>query len=58
MTSKLNLDQGTVLLARELARRAGEPVTQLALTREKSVSVTPLRWSMTSGADLSELCRW
>jgi D-Lysine 5,6-aminomutase TIM-barrel domain of alpha subunit len=32
MTSKLNRDQGAVLLARELARRAGEPVTQLALT--------------------------
>jgi beta-lysine 5,6-aminomutase alpha subunit len=32
MTPKLNLDQGAVLLARELARRAGEPVTQLALT--------------------------
>jgi hypothetical protein len=31
MTSKLNLDLGAVLLARELARRAGEPVTQLAL---------------------------
>jgi hypothetical protein len=32
MTSKLNLDPSAVLLARELARRAGEPVTQLALT--------------------------
>jgi beta-lysine 5,6-aminomutase alpha subunit len=32
MTSKLNLDPAAVLLARELARRAGEPVTQLALT--------------------------
>jgi 5'-nucleotidase len=29
-----------------------------ALTRDKCVSVTPLRWSMTSGADVSELCRW
>ena len=32
MTPKLNLDPATVNLARELARRAGEPVTRLATT--------------------------
>jgi len=32
VTPKLNLDPATVNLARELARRAGEPVTRLATT--------------------------
>ena len=32
MTSKLNLDPAIVVQARDLARRAGEPVTELART--------------------------
>jgi beta-lysine 5,6-aminomutase alpha subunit len=32
MTDKLNLDPALVAQARELARRAGEPVTELART--------------------------
>jgi beta-lysine 5,6-aminomutase alpha subunit len=52
MTSKLNLDQGTVLLARELARRAGEPVTQLALTHTTvSIERVVLRLGGLDGAD-------
>jgi beta-lysine 5,6-aminomutase alpha subunit len=52
MTSKLNLDQGAVLLARELARRAGEPVTQLALTHTTvSVERAVLRLGGLDGAD-------
>ena len=52
MTSKLNLDQGAVLLARELARRAGEPVTQLALTHTTvSIERTVLRLGGLDGAD-------
>jgi beta-lysine 5,6-aminomutase alpha subunit len=52
MTSKLNLDQGAVLLARELARRAGEPVTKLALTHTTvSVERAVLRLGGLDGAD-------
>ena len=52
MTSKLNLDQGAVLLARELARRAGEPVTQLALTHTTvSIERAVLRLGGLDGAD-------
>jgi beta-lysine 5,6-aminomutase alpha subunit len=52
MTSKLNLDQGAVLLARELARRAGEPVTQLALTHSTvSIERAVLRLGGLDGAD-------
>src|ERR1700678_1899781 len=52
MTSKLNLDQGTVLLARQLARRAGEPVTQLALTHTTvSIERAVLRLGGLDGAD-------
>ncbi len=52
LTSKLNLDQGAVLLARELARRAGEPVTQLALTHTTvSIERAVLRLSGLDGAD-------
>jgi beta-lysine 5,6-aminomutase alpha subunit len=52
MTSKLNLDQGAVLLARELARRAGEPVTQLARTHTTvSVERAVLRLGGLDGAD-------
>ena len=32
MTGKLNLDPAVIAEARELARRAGEPVTKLART--------------------------
>jgi beta-lysine 5,6-aminomutase alpha subunit len=54
MTSKLNLDQGAVLLARELARRAGEPVTQLALTHTTvSIERAVLRLGGLDGADSS-----
>jgi len=52
MTSKLNLDQGAVLLARELARRAGEPVTQLARTHTTvSIERAVLRLGGLDGAD-------
>ena len=52
MTSKLNLDRGAVLLARELARRAGEPVTQLALTHTTvSIERAVLRLGGLDGAD-------
>ncbi len=52
LTSKLNLDQGAVLLARELARRAGEPVTQLALTHTTvSIERAVLRLGGLDGAD-------
>ena len=52
MTSKLNLDQGAVLLARELARRAGEPVTQLAMTHTTvSIERAVLRLGGLDGAD-------
>ena len=52
MTSKLNLDQGAVLLARELARRAGEPVTQLAHTHTTvSIERAVLRLGGLDGAD-------
>ncbi|HEX4087676.1 MAG TPA: lysine 5,6-aminomutase subunit alpha [Trebonia sp.] len=52
MTSKLNLDSGAVLLARELARRAGEPVTQLALTHTTvSIERAVLRLGGLDGAD-------
>jgi beta-lysine 5,6-aminomutase alpha subunit len=52
MTSKLNLDQGAVLLAKELARRAGEPVTQLALTHTTvSIERAVLRLGGLDGAD-------
>jgi beta-lysine 5,6-aminomutase alpha subunit len=54
MTSKLNLDQGAVLLARELARRAGEPMTQLALTHTTvSIERAVLRLGGLDGADPS-----
>jgi beta-lysine 5,6-aminomutase alpha subunit len=52
MTSKLNLDQSSVLLARELARRAGEPVTQLARTHTTvSIERAVLRLGGLDGAD-------
>ncbi len=52
MTSKLTLDQGAVLLARELARRAGEPVTQLAHTHTTvSIERAVLRLGGLDGAD-------
>jgi beta-lysine 5,6-aminomutase alpha subunit len=52
MTSKLNLDPAAVLLARELARRAGEPVTQLALTHTTvSIERAVLRLGGLDGAD-------
>ena len=52
MTSKLNLDQGAVLLARELARRAGEPVAQLAHTHTTvSIERAVLRLGGLDGAD-------
>ena len=52
MMSKLNLDQGAVLLARELARRAGEPVTQLARTHTTvSIERAVLRLGGLDGAD-------
>ena len=52
LTSKLNLDQGAVLLARELARRAGEPVTQLALTHTTvAIERAVLRLGGLDGAD-------
>src|SRR5215470_16169353 len=52
MTAKLNLDQAKVQLARELARRAGEPVTQLARTHTTtSIERAVLRLSGLDGAD-------
>ena len=51
-SSKLNLDPASVLLARELARRAGEPVTQLARTHTTvSVERAVLRLGGLGGAD-------
>ena len=35
MTGKLNLDPTVIAKARELARRAGEPVTELARTHTR-----------------------
>ena len=50
--SKLNLDPASVLLARELARRAGEPVTQLARTHTTvSIERAVLRLGGLDGAD-------
>jgi len=52
MTAKLNLDPAKVQLARELARRAGEPVTQLARTHTTtSIEREVLRLSGLDGAD-------
>jgi beta-lysine 5,6-aminomutase alpha subunit len=52
MTSKLNLDPASVLLARELARRAAEPVTRLARTHTTvSVERAVLRLGGLEGAD-------
>jgi beta-lysine 5,6-aminomutase alpha subunit len=49
---KLNLDPAAVLLARELARRAGEPVTQLARTHTTvSIERAVLRLGGLDGAD-------
>ena len=51
-SSKLSLDPASVLLARELARRAGEPVTQLARTHTTvSVERAVLRLGGLDGAD-------
>ena len=51
MTSKLNLDPASVLLARELARRVGEPVSQLARTHTTvSVERAVLRLGGLDGA--------
>src|SRR5215831_17286708 len=52
MTAKLNLDPAKVALARELARRAGEPVTQLARTHTTtSIERAVLRLGGLDGAD-------
>src|SRR5215471_6898329 len=52
MTAKLNLDPAKVTLARELARRAGEPVTQLARTHTTtSIERAVLRLGGLDGAD-------
>ena len=52
MTGKLNLDQGKVALARELARRAGEPITRLAQTHSTvSIERAVLRMAGLDGAD-------
>ena len=52
MKSKLNLDPEKVRLARELARRAGEPVTQLARTHTTvSIERAVLRLAGLDGAD-------
>ena len=52
MTGKLNLDPAVVALARELARRAGEPVTELARTHTTvSVERAVLRLAGLDGAD-------
>ena len=52
MTSKLNLDPAVIAQARELARRAGEPVTKLARTHTTvSVERAVLRLAGLHGAD-------
>src|SRR6202030_553520 len=52
MTSKLNLDPTVVAKARELARRAGAPVVQLARTHTTvSVERAVLRLAGLDGAD-------
>jgi beta-lysine 5,6-aminomutase alpha subunit len=52
VTGKLNLDQGKVALARELARRAGEPITRLAQTHSTvSIERAVLRMAGLDGAD-------
>ena len=52
MTGKLNLDPALVARARELARRAGEPVTELARTHTTvSVERAVLRLAGLDGAD-------
>ena len=51
MTGKLNLDPALVAQARELARRAGEPVTELARTHTTvSVERAVLRLAGLEGA--------
>ncbi|MGH3169326.1 MAG: lysine 5,6-aminomutase subunit alpha TIM-barrel domain-containing protein, partial [Trebonia sp.] len=52
MSGKLNLDPGQVALARELARRAGEPITRLAQTHTTvSIERAVLRMAGLDGAD-------
>ncbi|HWN60780.1 MAG TPA: lysine 5,6-aminomutase subunit alpha, partial [Streptosporangiaceae bacterium] len=52
MTGKLNLDPTEIAKARELARRAGEPVTKLARTHTTaSVERAVLRLAGLDGAD-------
>ena len=52
MTQKLNLDPTVVALARELAKRAGEPVTKLATTHSTvSIERAVLRLAGLDGAD-------
>jgi len=52
MTGKLNLDPAVVREARELARRAGEPVTELARTHTTvSIERAVLRLAGLDGAD-------
>src|SRR5215472_11718809 len=52
MSGKLNLDPAKVAEARELARRAGEPVTRLATTRTTtSIERAVLRLAGLDGAD-------
>ena len=52
MTGKLNLDPAIVAQARELARRAGQPVTDLARTHTTvSVERATLRLAGLDGAD-------
>jgi len=52
MTTKLNLDPALVAQARELARRAGQPVVELARTHTTvSVERAVLRLAGLDGAD-------
>ena len=52
MPGKLNLDPHKVARARELARRAGEPVTKLATTHTTvSIERAVLRLAGLDGAD-------
>ena len=52
MSGKLGLDPGTVREARELARRAGEPITEMARTHTTvSVERAVLRLAGLDGAD-------
>jgi beta-lysine 5,6-aminomutase alpha subunit len=52
VSGKLNLDSGKVALARELARRAGEPITKLATTHStESIERAVLRMAGLDGAD-------